>query len=208
MFLQNNSFQTNYLSKYDLINKYSLTTIYNSPKIDSITLEFSLTNLLKAYDFNKLSVNDKEIQIKAFLFFYLFNGSFPFLNSKKASTIKTSEKSQELNLALKIKISNQNLINQFLFLFFIENWNRFLKEDMNLFNNQIINNNSKVLNFNIKCPGSVFFEMDHFLNTTLININSKEFFISLNFLIKNSKQLTSINTNNLIKNLPLFWING
>jgi len=208
MFLQNNSFQTNYLSKYDLINKYSLTTIYNSPKIDSITLEFSLTNLLKAYDFNKLSVNDKEIQIKAFLFFYLFNGSFPFLNSKKASTIKTSEKSQELNLALKIKISNQNSINQFLFLFFIENWNRFLKEDMNLFNNQIINNNSKVLNFNIKCPGSVFFEMDHFLNTTLININSKEFFISLNFLIKNSKQLTSINTNNLIKNLPLFWING
>jgi len=208
MFLQNNSSQTNYLSKYDLINKYSLTTIYNSPKIDSITLEFSLTNLLKAYDFNKLSVNDKEIQIKAFLFFYLFNGSFPFLNSKKASTIKTSEKSQELNLALKIKISNQNLINQFLFLFFIENWNRFLKEDMNLFNNQIINNNSKVLNFNIKCPGSVFFEMDHFLNTTLININSKEFFISLNFLIKNSKQLTSINTNNLIKNLPLFWING
>jgi len=208
MFLQNNSSQTNYLSKYDLINKYSLTTIYNSPKINSITLEFSLTNLLKAYDFNKLSVNDKEIQIKAFLFFYLFNGSFPFLNSKKASTIKTSEKSQELNLALKIKISNQNLINQFLFLFFIENWNRFLKEDMNLFNNQIINNNSKVLNFNIKCPGSVFFEMDHFLNTTLININSKEFFISLNFLIKNSKQLTSINTNNLIKNLPLFWING
>jgi len=208
MFLQNNSSQTNYLSKYDLINKYSLTTIYNSPKIDSITLEFSLTNLLKAYDFNKLSVNDKEIQIKAFLFFYLFNGSFPFLNSKKASTIKTSEKSQELNLALKIKISNQNLINQFLFLFFIENWNRFLKEDMNFFNNQIINNDSKVLNFNIKCPGSVFFEMDHFLNTTLININSKEFFISLNFLIKNSKQLTSINTNNLIKNLPLFWING
>jgi len=79
---------------------------------------------------------------------------------------------------------------------------------MNFFNNQIINNDSKVLNFNIKCPGSVFFEMDHFLNTTLININSKEFFISLNFLIKNSKQLTSINTNNLIKNLPLFWING
>ena len=208
MFSQNNFFQTNYLSKYDLINKYSLTTIYNSPKVDSIILEFSLTNLLNAYDFNKLSVNDKEIQIKAFLFFYLFNGSFPFLNSKKASTIKTSEKSQELNLALKIKISNQNLINQFLFLFFIENWNRFIKEDMNLFNNKIINNNSKILNFNITCPGSVFFEMDHFLNTTLININSKEFFISLNFLIKNSKQLTSININNLIKNLPLFWING
>jgi len=92
MFLQNNSSQTNYLSKYDLINKYSLTTIYNSPKIDSITLEFSLTNLLKAYDFNKLSVNDKEIQIKAFLFFYLFNGSFPFKIVKKLLLLKHLKK--------------------------------------------------------------------------------------------------------------------
>lgn len=209
MLFQNNFYQDQYLSNYDLITKYNLTTIYNIPKVKNIVLEFSLINFLKAYDFNKLSSNDKEIQIKAFLFFYFLNGSIPFLNSKIISFIKSSEKTPESNMALKIKISNLNLINQFLFSFFIENWSRFLKEDVKLFAKSLNSKtNLSTFNLNLLCPASTFFEAENFLNNTITNINSKEFFLSLNFLIQKPKNLNSIEILPIIKNLPLFWING
>lgn len=209
MLFTNNSYKDQYLSNYDLITKYNLTSLYHCPKIKNVTLDFSLADFLKGYDFNKLSLNDKEVQIKAFLFFYFFNGSIPFLNTKISSLVKNSEKSPDTNMSLKIKISNSNLINQFLFSLFIENWARFLKEDIKLFSRNInLKNLSSTFNLNLLCPASTFFEADTFLNNTITNINSKEFFVSINFLIEKPKNLNTISLLPIVKNLPLFWING
>ena len=209
MLFPNNFYKDQYLSNYDLITKYNLTSIYDSPKIKSVVLEFSLADFLKGYDFNKLSLNDKEIQIKAFLFFYFFNGSIPFLNTQISSFVKNTEKSPDTNMSLKIKISNSNLINQFLFSLFIENWSRFLKDDMKLFSKNInLKHSSLTFNLNLSCPASTFFEADNFLNHTITSINSKEFFVSINFLITKPKNLSTISLLPIVKNLPLFWING
>ena len=54
MLFPNNFYKDQYLSNYDLITKYNLTSIYDSPKIKSVVLEFSLADFLKGYDFNKL----------------------------------------------------------------------------------------------------------------------------------------------------------
>ena len=209
MLFPNTLYKDQYLSNYDLITKYNLKTVHHCPKIKTVTLNFSLADFLKGYDFNKLSLNDKEVQIKAFLFFYFFNGSLPFLNTKISSLVKNSEKSPETNMSLKIKISNSNLINQFLFSLFVENWSRFLKEDIKLFPKSInLKNSSSIFNLNLICPASTFFEIDTFLNNTITNINPKEFCVSVNFLIEKPKSLNSISVLPIVKNLPLFWING
>jgi hypothetical protein len=209
MLFTNNSYNDRYLSNYDLITKYNLTSVYNCPKIKTVTLDFSLADFLQGYEFNKLSLNDKEVQIKAFLFFYFFNGSIPFLNTKISSLVKNSEKSPDTNMSLKIKISNLNLINQFLFSLFIENWSRFLKEDIKLFSKGIKSKNlSSTFNLNLLCPASTFFEADTVLNHTITSINSKEFFVSINFLIEKPKNLNTLSLLPIVKNLPLFWING
>ena len=209
MLFQTNFSHSNYLSNYDLITKYNLTSTHLTPKIKNITIDFSLASFLKAYDFNKLSTNDKEIQIKAFLFFYFLNGSIPFINNKVISSIKGLDKMPESNSALKIKISSSSLINQFLISFFVENWSRVIKEELKPLS-KIVPVTSLPLLFNLKlsCPASSLFEADTFLTNTITSINSKEFFISLNFLIEKSTKLNSINSLSLIKNLPLFWING
>ncbi len=110
--LKNNFIKSNYLLSCDSINKYNLSSVYNTPKISNIVLEFPLKSIIKAFE-TKATEDDSLIQIKAFLFLYLFFNNIPFINSNKLKVLKKSDKDNESFFALKMIISENNDINNF-----------------------------------------------------------------------------------------------
>jgi len=210
MLQQTNFIQTNYLSQCDLVNKYNLTTRYNSPSLTNIVLDFSLSNFVNVIDYGKLTLDEKEMQLKAFIWAFFFSGNIPILNSKKLSLIKSLNKKNELNFALKIKLSSMKSMHLFLLTLFIENWNRFLKMENPFFNSIVdkilTTQEKKKINFCVQCPAFTFYEFQHIFNIALTPINLKEFSIAINFVLQPPVILSGINKLHLIQNLPLFWI--
>ena len=204
--LKNNFIKSNYLLSCDSINKYNLSSVYNTPKISNIVLEFPLKSVIKAFE-TKATEDDSLIQIKAFLFLYLFFNNIPFINSNKLKVLKKSDKDNESFFALKMIISENNDINNLLISLFVENNHKFLMEDFKVLqdtNSYKIENNNKTL-VNCKIPLNFFSGNESVLNT-LTGFNNKEFILNITFHIK--KHFKIYNTKEFIKNNKLFWING
>ena len=69
-----NTKYNNYLSNCDLINKYNLKSVYDTPKLDKIILDFNLANFLNAIDSSSAKEQtDSNIQIKAFIVFSIMS---------------------------------------------------------------------------------------------------------------------------------------
>jgi hypothetical protein len=204
--LKNNFIKSNYLLSCDSINKYNLSCVYHVPKISNIVLEFPLKSIIKAFE-TKTTEDDSLIQIKAFLFLYLFFNNIPFINSNKLKVLKKSDKDNESFFALKIIISENQDINNLLISLFVENTHKFVIEDFKLLQDtslyQIENKNKTLLN--CKIPLSFFSGNESVLNT-LTEFNDKDFILNLTFHIK--KNFTVHDTKKFIKNNKLFWING
>ena len=70
MINKNFSNKNSYLSKYDLIQKYTLKNIFNVLKIRKVKIHLPISTFLSTTDSSKNSV-DLETQVKAYSFFYL-----------------------------------------------------------------------------------------------------------------------------------------
>ena len=213
MLTKNNFINTQYLSNYDLINKYNLMSIHKIPTIRNIVLEFNLATFLKAFDLNLNKEVTNEVQVKAFLFLYLFSAVLPFINNKKRTVIKIKNKNlndlASTNYALKMILSNKKEIIALLFTLFIENWSNAIAEEQNFFNKNMTSSseylNSKKILFTSFLPVSIFSETEN-LSQMLPGLNTKELDLSINCLIQNPFIVKDYKK--FLKNLPLFWING
>lgn len=201
-----------YLSNCDLINKYNFKSVYNTPKLKKIILDFNLLDFINATDLYNKEQTDSKIQIKASVIFYILNEVISYINFNKSLNSLKKLKISENNYSLKISIGEVSEINSFLFLFFIENWSKLMLEDFILFKKK---NETFQKDFNLRnnkfvfssiVPSSCFFELDTFLNKNIIGLNPKNFNIKVNFLFENPSKLK--NSPLLIKNLPYFWISG
>jgi hypothetical protein len=208
-----NTKYNNYLSNCDLINKYNLKSVYNTPKLDKIILDFNLVDFLNAIDSSSVKEQtDSNTQIKAFIVFYILTEYTSYINFNKSLTAIKKLKISENNYSLKISINNLKELNFFLFSFFVENWSKLLLEDYLLFKKQdslaILEKNHLNKNFvySTVVPSNCFFTLDNYFNKTNSGINSKNLNIKINFVFKNTPKIK--NFQNLIKNLPYFWISG
>jgi len=201
-----------YLSTCDLINKYSFKNVHEIPELKKIVLELNLEDFLISCDFSQKEQTDSNTQIRAYIIIYILMGLMPFINFNKSAGSSLKAKSVENNYSLKIILSNKKEINSFLTSLFIENWSKLLLEDFLLFKNtknlssKKVKSPSKSIVLNTIIPGSIFFEVESLLTKNLTGINSKTLKFRLNFLISNMSNTK--NSNNLIKNLPFFWISG
>lgn len=201
-----------YLSTCDLINKYSFKNVHEIPELKKIVLELNLEDFLISCDFSQKEQTDSNTQIRAYIIIYILMGLMPFINFNKSGGSSLKAKSVENNYSLKIILSNKKEINSFLTSLFIENWSKLLLEDFLLFKNtknlssKKVKSPSKSIVLNTIIPGSIFFEVESLLTKNLTGINSKTLKFRLNFLISNMSNTK--NSNNLIKNLPFFWISG
>lgn len=208
-----NTKYNNYLSNCDLINKYNLKSVYDTPKLDKIILDFNLVDFLNAIDSSSAKEQtDSNIQIKAFIVFYILTEYASYINFNKSLTAIKKLKISENNYSLKISINSFKELDFFLFSFFVENWSKLLLEDYLLFKKQdsLAILEKKPLNKNFVystvVPSNCFFTLDNYFNKTNSGINSKNLNIKINFVFKNLPKIK--NFQKLIKNLPYFWISG
>jgi hypothetical protein len=195
-----------YLSKCDLINKYSLKSVDTCPKLNKIVLEFSSLDVLSACETGNKKEWDSELQIKAFLLLYVLQANRPFINFNKVQINKDNS-----NYSVKLTFSGKEEIQSFLSQLFVENWNTLLLDDFEFIRlnqakyNKYIQVNEKYV-LNTKLPASSFVELDTLLNKNLFGITSKSLNIKASFLFENNIILKLKAPNLLIKNLPLFWL--
>ena len=200
-----------YLSTYDLINKYNIKSIHQVPKLKKIVIDFNLEDFLSACDLQGKEQTDSNVQIQASSVFYILTGLMSYINFNKSFISLKKSKTSENNYSLKVLISKKEELNSFLVLFFIENWSKLLLEDFTFFRKkkstvtQLSFYNNRFI-FSTIVPGNCFFEIENFLNKSFVGLNSKNLKFKLNFLFENEAKLKI--SNNLIKNLPYFWISG
>jgi hypothetical protein len=195
---------SDYLMNYDLLNKYSLLNLYQRPKIKKIVVYFLLKDLLAA---SNLSKKNNNIQIKAFFIFYILFALTSFLNISDAVVNKNLQKTAENPYALKIVLSSKEDINTFLLMFFIENYNSLIKEQISIFkdeNGKAIDNSQKNLVYQFSIPGKIFFDLNDFFTQNTKDTNLKDLNIKFSFVFEGL--IRTKNTNSLIKNLSFFWL--
>jgi len=213
MEVNSNIFKTNfkqndYLYNCDFVNKYALKTIYQKPEIQKISISFSINQLKKT----GVMENDRTISLKSFfiffiLFFFKPYCSYSVMENKRIKIEEINEK-----IELTITLSNKEEINLFLRTLFVENWERVLEENFNLFNFKEISSKKRLNSI----PNKIFckkvalssyslFDVDQLLKKLFTRINTKEVFFDINFFFSN---ITLQQPKNCIKNIPFFWING
>ena len=206
MINKNFSNKNSYLSKYDLIQKYTLKNIFNVLKIRKVKIHLPISTFLSTTDSSKNSV-DLETQVKAYSFFYLLTSIKPFLNAK-LKVLKSSEKNKELNYFLSFLFSKETDIQLFLFNIFIESWNKLQIDDIKTFSSnkfKVLQNRQNI--FTISIPFSLLHSTDSILDTIAPTIDTKGVLLDITFLIETPLQLCSFNKALLFKNLPILWIN-
>jgi hypothetical protein len=197
-----NFIQSNYLSKYDLINKYNLKNIYDCPFLKKVIINISLKNL-----FSIKESQSNNYEIKSFLFFLLLFSVTPFINFKHIDTKKTLEFVNG-EYCLKIVLLNNEELNCFLFFLFYENYNNEKISSFFKFNNEKSVINKKLINtqYIANLPLKNLTSITKIFEEVLLNVNVNESLLNINFIVNNSYH--SEKKTNIIKNLPCFWING
>lgn len=196
----------NYLSNCDLINKYNLVNINKTPKLNKICLELSSRDILSAAEsVGKTEINP-ETQIKSYFLLYILSSYQPYIKFRVSKKIK----GENDNYSLEISISKEEKVYSFLVSFFIENWNKLCAEDFLLWKRKGFNFVFHQKNFVIerKIPADTFFELENFLNKIPFGIISKNLNLKIKFFFQNNNFKILEASEKLVKNLPLFWING
>ena len=195
---------SDYLINYDLVNKYSLVNLYQRPKIKKIVVYFLLKDLLVA---SNLSKKNNNIQIKAFFIFYILFALISFLNVSDAVINKNLHKTVDNPYSLKIILSSREDINNFLLMFFVENSNSLIKEQLTIFKNEnskAIDISQKNLAYQFSIPGKIFFDLNDFFTQNTKDTPLKD--LNINFSVIFDGLIQTKNTNSLIKNLSFFWL--
>lgn len=199
--MRNNSISSAYLSKYDLINKLSISNINKCPQIEKITIQFSLKDLNKNVKAEGLSTDaEMNNQIKGILLMYILFGinSTIQYHSEKNVVDNFSKKNIHSYYIEKMSIENQSDINKFINFLFIENDFKSFAKTSTL---KKSNNGSSSLSLNLNIPLSVFNDLTEFCNFSAKDISAKELNMQISFVIKNSTELKDTN----IFVLSPFW---
>ncbi len=199
--MRNNSISSTYLSRYDLINKLSISNINKCPKIEKVNIQFSLKDFNKNVKVDGLSTDtEMNYQIKGILLMYILFGinSTIQYHSEKNVVDNFSKKNIHSYYIEKMSIDNQSDINKFLNFLFLENdFKSFAK--MSILKKS--NNGSGSLSLNLNIPLSVFNDLTEFCNFSAKDISAKELNMQISFVINNSNELKDTN----IFSIAPFW---
>ncbi len=199
--MRNNSISSTYLSRYDLINKLSISNINKCPKIEKVNIQFSLKDFNKNVKVDGLSTDtEMNYQIKGILLMYILFGinSTIQYHSEKNVVDNFSKKNVHSYYIEKMSIDNQSDINKFINFLFIENDFKSFAKMSTL---KKSNNGLSSLSLNLNIPLSVFSDLTEFCNFSAKDISAKELNMQISFVIKNSNELR--NTNIFV--LSPFW---
>lgn len=189
-----NNLNSNYLFRYDFINKYNIKSIEKTPTIKKIVLELPVESVVLASETKNNNVSDIT-NVYSYFILFLLTGHVPFINFNKSKTTSYIEKNY---FSLKILISNKKDVHSF-----IQDYiKQFLKKNIDtLFCNEIVTNKYIVLS--MKMSAIHFPELDNIINKYIKTINLKELEFKVNFVFQIPFSLKK-NSKKTIKNLILF----
>lgn len=204
-----------FLSDYDLINKYNIKNIFEKPSFNKIHLSFSLNSFSNACQF--LKINDKNIEskIKGFFIFYFLFSLFPFINNNisKQILIEKNNLKENINYSIKCLLNNNCKINNFIHFLFVENWNAIEKENTqkiffkNKSKNSMSNFKNNKLDALVCLPAKILYDFDKIVDNSLFDIISKNFNLNIKISFNCFNPFfKEFNHQNFIKNMPLFWL--
>jgi hypothetical protein len=206
MIKTNNYSFLKYLSYYDLINKYSLKSIYLVPQLDKITLKIAIEQ--------NFAVKLKA-QYKAFLFYYLHNFCCSKIILNFFTSLKKRVKTMTLKSKITIDISHKKIFEFLISLMFLLN-NKSLDitcaPALRSFNAISGKPQYEHLHLLFATPASIFSSKS---NQNHQQINFTDLTVFFNFSLKNIVALAPFNffekkkNNNLhinlFKNIFIFW---
>ena len=199
-----NFWLNNYLSNLDLVYKYKLLTSYKLPKLEKIFLSLNLNKILPSTISNQISSTTYAQHLLYFFIFSIFT-KIPFIKIVSLSTTDTVLKNNETECNLFLSFLTNKHIEVVLFLYFVEIWSNIIKNKSKfIFKKPFLLKNKNCVELKTKIPLKVFSNFNIFFNP-MTNQWIKEdstFFITFKF-----KNLTFLNSENSIKNLPFFWKN-
>jgi len=201
-----NSFWFNqYMSNYDLIQKYTLKNQYKIPTLYKIKLNLRLTDVAFNDAEKKANVSAQSLRT-AFLFFFALFSRIPYINTRITSNVQDSQKNSETDYFLNILFNNQTQIDEFLFFLFIENWTNLLKTDYKMnFNKPYTKEESNnTIQLFSKIPLTVLYNFDIMYDTSSNKKIKEDSSVFLTFFFKN---LHCKYIKESIQNLPIFWKN-
>ena len=195
-----------YLSTYDLFYKYNLKQVEDVPNIKKLSIELELKDFLFASELSEKNQKHILSQTKFYLFTYLCFNFLPQINFIRSDISKTKTANMnEINYSLCLNFSTYGEINLFLYTLFIENFSKLRADNFNFFRKSELNSkihDLKSFLFSVYLPGN---SLNENLNIFKGLLNIKNLKYKLKILINNPKLK---NNQNIIKNLPYFWING
>lgn len=206
MIKTNNYSFLKYLNYYDLINKYSLKSIYLVPQLNKITLKIAIEQ--------NFAVKLKA-QYKAFLFYYLHNFCCSKIILNFFTSLKKRVKTMTLKSKIIIDISHKNIFDFLISLMFVLN-NKSLEATCApaLCSSTAMSGKPQYeyLHLLFSTPASAFSSKT---NQNHQQINFNDLTVFFNFSLKNPVALSPFNffekknnTNlhiNLFKNIFIFW---
>ena len=193
----------------DLLNKYIIKSVFQLPQLNSILIKLSIKDLAAINNNLVVPIKAKDYKIKAFLslFFYFLN--IPYYKIQKVQQLKP-ERNEEafLQQFFQIFCSNKFLMHELIFSLFIENKLLINNQGKNIFNKFLITAAKKTNSCSVHLlVAARMFENFDKLSTFMFNATS---FKQINFQLLGvlSKPNKVFNIQNLIHNMPFFWING
>ena len=200
MYFKNFFVKNTYLSNLDNLNKYVYPSIHGVPKVNEITITLFLTNFINATEAKTVTVKDTGFQVKAFLLCYLLFAFSPYLKSKRFALKVIGNKSLNADYALKITLTNIGDINEFLFVFFIENGSNVSTSDKVLLPLKMTTGHYIVR------TSQTFERLSSFFLSFLSSTNLKEVLLNITFKVDSKTRDISKAKPFFLKNLPLFWL--
>lgn len=190
------SSKMNYLLDCDTILKYQLKSGYNIPKVDSLTLQVSLKNVLLASDFINKEAYNKNIQIKSILLLYMICSTMPYISFYNYKNSRFLRDKNAGDFILKLNVSNKNTIQQIFKELNFDNIDFLsIKEEAKI---------DKVFSYNLKIPATSFQSINNYFRKTNSLLNLNRIDVQVSVIYKNALKVKSGNLLNVLKNSSSF----
>ena len=199
-----NYFNTEKLSKYDLINKYLYKNIYYIPKINKIKLSLSLNSLNFVFNENNnmFDKKDTNLRIKYYIFLFFFYLSFPLIkNNVIKGSIKNKSLSENENLFFIILFKNKFLVQELLSSLFIENFNKLILQNNSCFNKLTYQKGTNTSILKLGVAAEKIYDLSYIFNSSFLYLNSKDLILYFSFYLKGKTSFK-----NTFKTLPPLWL--
>ena len=181
-----------YLTHCDLTSKFNLRSLEKIPAVNKIVLEFPLKSFLPFYnEYYNATIMDDNCQLKGIFFWYTLLNSFPIIQFQDVKMTKFNRNKVEGDFLLRMTLTDQNQINDFLSRLFSETASFSKRSKNNNLGRSFVTDKSSI-SYNFVIPGHYFFDANELFLLKIKNTDLKQVNVSASILFNNIPCQTNV----------------